>query len=283
MSNKLDTRAIGLDVGLSFTNWVTGADNLHYGLWDGLEANAGNLHAAQAAYTTKLFKLLPKGKLRILDIGGGAGETARKLLALGHSVDIVVPSEFLAKRCRENAPEANVHECMFEDLETDGAFDLCLFSESFQYIPMNVALEKSMSLLTDNGHIIVADCFRSETFEDHIIDAKVGGGHPVLEFRQLLTQLPLLTLSEEDITDSVSQSVDIEQGLFNVFGLAITRIDAELSLKKPKTRWILHRIICLFFNKRKRYRLNQRLNEQTRNAANFRDYNRYLMVKLEPE
>ncbi len=282
MSNKLDTRAIGLDVGLSFTHWLTGADNLHYGLWDGLDANAANLHAAQAAYTSKLFDLLPEGILRILDIGGGAGETARKLLALGHSVEIVVPSAFLAQRCRENAPGAVVHECMFEDLKTDGKFDLCLFSESFQYIPMDIALEKSMALLADGGHIIVADCFRSETFEDHIIDAKVGGGHRVLEFRSLLARLPLTVLSEEDITQGVSRSVDIEQGLFNVFGLALSRIDAELTLKKPKTRWILYRIICLFFNKRKRYRLNQRLNEQTRNAANFRDYNRYLMVKLKP-
>ena len=42
--------------------------------------------------------LLPEGPLRILDIGGGAGETAKKLLALGHSVEIVVPSAFLAAR-----------------------------------------------------------------------------------------------------------------------------------------------------------------------------------------
>ena len=79
MREKIDSRAIGLDVGLSFTKWLTGAENLHYGLWDGLDVTAGNLHTAQAAYTTKLFKLLPKGKLRILDIGGGAGETARKI------------------------------------------------------------------------------------------------------------------------------------------------------------------------------------------------------------
>jgi cyclopropane fatty-acyl-phospholipid synthase-like methyltransferase len=84
MVSKIDTRAIGLDVGLSFIRWLTGAENLHYGLWTGLEVRASNLGAAQAAYTEKLFGLLPGGRLRILDIGGGAGETARKLLALGH-------------------------------------------------------------------------------------------------------------------------------------------------------------------------------------------------------
>ena len=34
--DKINTQAIGLDVGLAFTKWLTGAENLHYGLWDGL-------------------------------------------------------------------------------------------------------------------------------------------------------------------------------------------------------------------------------------------------------
>ena len=89
MSKKIDTRAVGLDVGLAFIRWLTGAENLHYGLWTGLEVTAGNLRTAQDAYTAKLFGYLPKGPLRILDIGGGAGETAKKLLALGHSVEIL--------------------------------------------------------------------------------------------------------------------------------------------------------------------------------------------------
>lgn len=283
MSNKLDTRAIGLDVGLAFTKWLTGAENLHYGLWDGLEVNAANLRAAQDTYTSKLFNLLPNGPLRILDIGGGAGETARKLLALGHSVDIVVPSEFLAQRCRENAPDATVHECMFEDFQTGEKFDLCLFSESFQHIPMDIALTKSMALLNETGHIIVSDCFRSEAFTTNGLDATVGGGHPVAEFQQTLSDLPLSTVSQEDITNAVAASVDIEQGLFNVVGLGLTRIDSELTAKKPFVRRVLLGIIGLFMSKSKRYRLNQRLNEQTRSAENFRKNNRYLMVKLKPK
>jgi hypothetical protein len=104
MSARIDTRAIGLDVGLGFVRWLTGAENLHYGLWTGLDVSAGNLGRAQAAYTDKLFGLLPPGKLRILDIGGGAGETAKKLIALGHEVEIVVPSALLAAHCRAERP-----------------------------------------------------------------------------------------------------------------------------------------------------------------------------------
>ena len=51
MSKKLDTQSIGLDVGLSFVKWLTGAENLHYGLWDGLDVRAENLGIAQSAYT----------------------------------------------------------------------------------------------------------------------------------------------------------------------------------------------------------------------------------------
>lgn len=283
MREKIDTRAIGLDVGLSFTKWLTGAENLHYGLWDGLDVTAGNLHAAQAAYTSKLFKLLPKGKLRILDIGGGAGETARKLIALGHAVDIVVPSAFLASRCRENAPEAFVHECMFEELQTDKKFDLCLFSESFQYIPVDIALTKAADYLDEGGEIVVSDCFRSEGFQRHAVGATVGGGHRIAAFREVLAGLPLKIISEEDITASVAPSVDLEQGFFNVIGHAVTRIDEELGQKKRKTRWFIQRALMTLMSKRKRYRLNQRLNEQTRTAAHFTANNIYLMIKLKPE
>lgn len=283
MREKIDTRAIGLDVGLSFTKWLTGAENLHYGLWDGLEVSAGNLHAAQAAYTDKLFKLLPKGKLRILDIGGGAGETARKLLELGHQVDIVVPSAFLAMRCRANAPAATVHECMFEDLQVTQKFDLCLFSESFQYIPADIALSKAAGYLDKGGEIIISDCFRSEDFKAHAVGSTVGGGHQIGMFRKVLAMMPIKTLSEEDITTSVAPSVDLEQGFFNVIGHAVTRIDDELGEKKRKTRWFIHRALATVMSKRKRYRLNQRLNEKTRTAAHFTANNVYLMIKLRPE
>ena len=282
MREKLDTRAIGLDVGLSFIKWLTGAENLHYGLWDGLDVTAGNLRAAQDAYTTKLFKLLPKGKLRILDIGGGAGETARKLVELGHQVDIVVPSAFLAQRCRENAPTATVHECMFENLQTDQKFDLCLFSESFQYIPVSIALQKATDHLNSGGEIIVSDCFRSENFRGHATGSTVGGGHHIENYRKALATMPLVTISEENITASVAPSVDLEQGLFNVFGHAISRIDTELDQKRRKTRWFIKRALITVMSKRKRFRLNQRLMEKTRTAEHFSANNKYLMIKLQP-
>lgn len=281
MGQKLDTRAIGLDVGLAATKWLTGAENLHYGLWTGLDVNAANVGAAQSAYTDKLFKLLPEGKLRILDIGGGAGETAKKLLALGHEVDIVVPSTFLAGRCRENAPEATVHEMMFEDFVSEKTFDLCLFSESFQYIPIEIALDKAAGH-APGGHIIVSDCFRTpEGGRQEGHRRKVGGGHHVTKWREVLsTRSNLEMLSEEDITEAVAPSVDVEQELFLVFGLALTRIDAELQLKRPRLRWVLNKTIRLLMSEKSRTRILQRITERTRTAEAFCEFNRYLMAKF---
>lgn len=281
MGKKIDTRAIGLDSGLKFIHWLTGAENLHYGLWDGLDLSAGNLRAAQDAYTDKLFGYLPNGPLRILDIGGGAGETAAKLISRGHTVEIVVPSTLLADRCRANAPSATVHQCKFEDFVTEEKFDLCLFSESFQYIRLDTGLAKAMSFLNENGEILIADCFRSAAFKGTGKGGITGGGHPIKAFRAELEKHPLTIHAEEEITPSVAPSIDLEQQLFNVIGHSVTRIDAELAGKRPRLRWTLHRVLALLLNKRKRFRLNQRLNGQARNSETFIKFNHYLIFRIQ--
>lgn len=284
MAQKIDTRAIGLDVGLSFIRWLTGAENLHYGLWSGLEVSAGNLRTAQDNYTEKLFNLLPDHPCRILDIGGGAGETAKKLLALGHSVEIVVPSDFLAERCRVNAPEAKIHQCTFEEATPEGQFDICLFSESYQYIPLETGLSKALSFLKPGGSVVIADCFRTDAYEGrHVHGPKPGGGHHLSNFRKMLADMPVSTASEEDITTDVAPSIDLEQGFFNVVGHGVTRIDGELLDKRRKTRWLIARFIRLIVPQKRREALMQRLTEQTRTSDEFMTYNRYLMLRLCPD
>lgn len=283
MAEKLDTRAIGLDVGLSFIRWLTGAENLHYGLWTGLDISAGNLRAAQDAYTDKLFKLLPSKPCRILDVGGGAGETAKKLIALGHDVEIVVPSAFLAERCRENAPQGRIHECMFEDANPEGQFDICLFSESYQYIPLEIGLTKALSVLAPGGAVIVSDCFRTDAYKGrHVHGPKPGGGHHLSNFRNMIADMPVTITSEEDITKAVAPSIDLEQGFFHVIGHGVTRIDGELSGKKRMARWFISRFLMTVLSRKRRQALMQRLTETTRTSDEFITYNHYLMLRLCP-
>ena len=281
MAQKIDTRAVGLDVGLAFIRWLTGAENLHYGLWTGLEVTAGNLRAAQEAYTAKLLGYLPPGRLRILDIGGGAGETARKLLALGHEVEIVVPSAFLAARCRDAAPGAVVHECTFEDFTGKGPFDLCLFSESFQYIAVTDSLPKCAALLAPGGQVLIADCFRTEAYTGRAAQGpQPGGGHQLAHFRTVLDQSAFVVVAEEDITDAVAPSIDLEQQFFNVIGHGVTRVSKEIRASKPAVHWALGRLTGLLLPEKRHRNLMQRLTGTDRNAAAFKRLNRYLMLRL---
>ena len=278
---RMDWQAIGLDVGVDVSRWLTGAENLHYGLWTGLAVNAGNLGAAQAAYTDKLLGYLPEGPLSILDIGGGAGETARRLGALGHRVEIVVPSPALAARCRVNAPGAALHETTFEAFETDRRFDLCLFSESFQYIPMDLALEKACALTRPGGHVLIADCFRAPGFVAGQKIRPPGGGHRFAAFEAALAALPVTRLAMEDITEAVAPSIDVEQGFYNILGGALTRVDVELTAKRPGARRILAGLIRMLMSKRRRERLDARLRGNLRTSAAFVENNRYVIALLQ--
>ena len=281
MAEKIDTRAVELDVGLAFIRWLTGAENLHYGLWSGLEVTAGNLRAAQDGYTAKLFGYLPEGRLRILDIGGGAGETAKKLLALGHSVEIVVPSPFLAARCRETAQGAVVHETTFEAFQGQGPYDLCLFSESFQYIPLAESLPKCARLLSPGGTVLIADCFRTEAYKGRQAEGpQPGGGHRLTAFREAVEGSPFVIETEEDITEAVAPSIDLEQQLFHVLGHGVTRVSDEVHAKRPATHWALAKGIALFLSRKRRENLMQRLTGTTRTAEAFRLYNRYQIIRL---
>lgn len=281
MADKIDTRAVGLDVGLAFIRWLTGADNLHYGLWTGLDVTAGNLRAAQDNYSAKLFGYLPDGPLRILDIGGGAGETAKKLLALGHRVEIVVPSAFLAARCRETAKGAVVHETTFEGFTGTGPFDLCLFSESFQYIPLSESLPKCARLLAPGGKVLIADCFRTPAYQSREAHGpQPGGGHHLSSFEAAVAGSAFAIDAEEDITEAVAPSIDLEQALFHVLGHGVTRVSDEIRGKRPTAHWALDKVIGLFLSRKRRDNLMERLTGTSRTSAAFLKYNRYRIIRL---
>lgn len=87
-------------------------------------------------------------------------------------------------------------------------------------------------------------------------------------------------LSEEEITSATAPSVEVEQGLFNVLGYALQRVDVDMKNSRPKLRWMTDKVLRVFLNERKRSRLDQRLNQQTRNRDVFCTYNIYLMMSL---
>lgn len=282
-SGRIDTRAVGLEAGCALARWLTGKEHMHYGLWAGLDPVAANLGAAQEAYSQRLFGLFPEGRLRILDIGGGAGETAKRLIGMGHSVEIVVPSAFLAGRCRINAPQAVVHEAMFEEARLSGPFDLCLFSESFQYIPLKDGLSRAKTLLAPGGAIVIGDCFRRADAEWWKNPRRtVGGGHLVPQFHETVEREGLVIETALDVTDEVAPSIEVEQAFFNVLGVGLSGMDRELRAHRPWLRALSVGVIGRLMGARRRQSLVDRLTGTGRTAEVFRANNRYLLMRLRP-
>jgi len=212
---KEASRLVGLDIALKVSSFVTGKEHLHYGLWEKLDVTLENLGKAQEAYTNLLFKYLPKKepqkKLEILDIGGGAGENAKKLIERGHRVTIIVPSKILAEHAKINTnKEAEILITTFEDyIPKYNSFDLCLFAESFQYIPIKTALKKASILLKNNGEILIADCFRSDKKQIGII-RQPGGGASLKSMEKELEIQKFKILVRKEITKLVAPSVELE-------------------------------------------------------------------------
>ena len=278
---------VGLDIALKVSSFVTGKEHLHYGLWEKLDVTLENLGKAQEAYTNLLFKYLPKKepqkKLEILDIGGGAGENAKKLIERGHRVTIIVPSKILAEHAKINTnKKAEILITTFEDyIPKYNSFDLCLFAESFQYIPIKTALKKASILLKNNGEILIADCFRSDKKQIGII-RQPGGGASLKSMEKELEIQKFKILVRKEITKLVAPSVELEQKFYNTLGFSINRIVTSINVNSPITLKFLKIIYKIFFSKRRRKRLEKRLFENTRTADSFIKYNHYMIYKLRP-
>lgn len=283
-NRKINSQEIGLDIAMSLAKFVTGKENLHYGYWKNLEVTLENLGKAQEAFTEKLISYLPNKKnLKILDIGGGAGETAKKLNELGHEVTIIVPSKVLAERAKEKTQgKTKIIITTFEkyELETKKSFDLCLFFESFQYIPIETSIKKSKEFIKKDGQILIADCFRSKNYNVKKTRPP-GGGHEISKFYKKIKEYNLEILSDEDITLFVSPSIDLEQKFYNTLGFIYKRIEKELKLKKPFFFNIINFLfkISLKYNKRKK--LNERLFKSERNSKIFQENNSYIIFCLQ--
>lgn len=283
--NKIDTRSLGLDIASNLVRFVTGHENLHYGYWpEDLKVCAANLGQAQEIYTSKVQECFPKKALKILDIGGGCGEFAKKLSLQGHEVEIVVPSQVLADRCRVNVgPKIPIYNSRFEDISDKPSFDLCLFSESLQYIPLDIALDKAKANLAHDGEIVISDCFRTDEFYKDLGEfGIVGGGHSLTEFEKAVVAGEFTILSEEDITKFVAPSVDLEQNLYNMIGKSLLRIDSEMKAVHPIKWKILRRALKLFASERRLLRLHHRLFHDHRNSEQFCKYNQYKIIKIKP-
>jgi SAM-dependent methyltransferase len=217
-------RVSSRELGLVATEKLLEAEDLHYGYWDDrLELKAQNIRDAQEHYTDFLLSYLPgpttDGRpTTVLDIGCGTGSTLLRLLRQGYAADGLCPSEPLCQRVREKqelVPDrpSKLFECRFEDLdeeETQGRYDVALFSESFQYIPMPDAFAKLSRLLRPGGSVVLCDFFRTlHDGDGGPGDRSFGGGHHLKDFYPLVEELPFEIDVDKDITAQITPNLEL--------------------------------------------------------------------------
>ncbi|MBT3205264.1 MAG: class I SAM-dependent methyltransferase [Gammaproteobacteria bacterium] len=206
---KVDSKEVGLVAGLNLFNFFLGTKDLHYGLWnDGLDVTVQNLPEAQKRYSDFLISHFPEDVKTILDVGCGAGGLATELLSRGYQVQGVSPSPLLSEAAQSQAgDDFKIHHGRFEDVKfsVNEKFDMVMFSESFQYITLNMVLDKAQSLLRPGGYIVICDFFKTDAPGKSV----VGGGHKFIEFQKVLNDSGLNVLEEKDITKETAPNLDL--------------------------------------------------------------------------
>ena len=223
--DKYDSKVVGLDAGLLIGKFFLNTEELHYGYWpDDKTATAQNFAGAQARHSQLIIDHIPSGVKRILDVGSGSGSLAQKLINLGYKVDCVVPSEFLAKKIKDKLGKNSIiHVCKFEDLEESQSYDLILFSESFQYVLMEQSINKIVSMLPKNGHLLICDVFHKNVTGV----SPMRGGHRLDLFENQITKSSLKQITNLDITAETAPTYDFLNQLLNEVVIPISDISGN--------------------------------------------------------
>lgn len=276
------TRELGLDLAAMMARHLFGTDHLHFGYWsESLAPSIANLKRAQEVYSDYLLAQIPVGTRTILDVGSGSGAFACRLLKAGYRVDCVSPSASQTERLRtlrretlgDQEDEGDVFPCRYQDLHTERRYDMVLFSESFQYIPLKQALEVTCHLVKPGGHLLICDFFRRETPDQ----GPFGGGHKFAAFEREVGKLPLVPIVDEDITERMTPNLDLTADFVEeVMMPAKRRLFGYL---ERRYKWPFRALTWLF--RRPLAQADAKYMTGQRRGANFARYKTYRMLLLQ--
>lgn len=256
---------------------------LHYGLWlPGETPSMPRLREAQERYVDKLVALLPPVPASVLDIGGGTGAMAGRLHALGYDVEMLTPSEVQVGLAREALGDTvKVHHTRLEEFSTSRKFDVCLFSESFQYMPMSVSLPKTKAMLKPGGRVVIADCFRSENYRG---GRQIGGGHRFSALTPRLAEEGFRITADEDVTAMAAGTILLDQRVYReVVSPIVSDLGTSLRVRSAVLHWLVGAVYRLMVRKAERQRIADRLKAEHRTPERFMEMNTYRFLRLERE
>lgn len=231
----LPSPEFGLALGLVVGRFALGMQDLHYGYWTpDLELTPQNLPLAQARYTEELIRDIPPDVRSVLDVGCGAGNTARKLMERGLEVDGVSPNAWLTAEARKLlGGGARVFESKFEEVTLDRTYDLVLFSESFLFMKAEQALAKAEAALRPGGYILISDIFKLPASSA----SPIGGGQSFPKYQALMAQSHFELLKDTDITEQIAPTFDLlTRAYTEAIGPAYALIMAKTEAAHP---WLM--------------------------------------------
>ena len=274
---KVNSKEIGLELGLILGKHFLNTEHLHYGYWTGdLNINIFNLPQAQEEYSNFIISHIPDRAKTILDVGCGIGKFALKLINIGYRVDCVSPSSVLTEHAHNLlADKSHIFECSFEKIQTEKRYDVILFSESFQYVNLEKAIQNSIKLLNDNGCLLICDFFQKD------VEGKgpIGGGHKLSEFYDCISHYPFILVKDIDITKQTAPNLTIVDDFLNNVGLPVW----NSSLGFLKKNYPLFSRFLQWKYRRKIEKINRKYFSNERNAENFAHFKSYRLLLYKKE
>jgi len=280
------------ELGLVLAQQLLDVEDLNYGLWDAdLEVSMGNIALAQQRYTDMLLALLEQlladcREPRLLDVGCGTGHMLQRLLELGYRVDAVNPSAHLNKLVCERlaalpVTDTTLYETGFEALpfeQLQQHYDVLLFSESFQYIPLPDIFTQAPGLLRPGGRLVICDFFKTAAHNDgERGDRSFSGGHVLADFYRAVDASDFHISHDEDLTMRVSPNIALlDEWLTQRLHPALLSIDDYLLGAWPRITRVLK-----WLARRKLARAHYKYLSGHRSQAVFEKYKSYRLLVLE--